>query len=139
MAAPTHILDTSALLAHYFDEPGAADVDAIWSSSESRPAICVLTIPELATRLDVEVGSSKEVERALGLYIDELTASVDVDRLVADEAVKLRRASPKRLPMVDACIAACAVLHDCLLVHRDPHLDQLPSRSVRQLRLPDRA
>lgn len=30
MASVTHILDTSAILAHYFDEPGAAEVDAIW-------------------------------------------------------------------------------------------------------------
>ena len=29
MASVTHILDTSAILAHYFDEPGADEVNVI--------------------------------------------------------------------------------------------------------------
>lgn len=138
MAAITHLLDTSALLAHYFDEPGAGEVDAIWQDPSNQPAICVLTIAELRARLIAEVRSLAESERALGLYVDELTSSVPVDRAVAEEAARLRAAATGRLPLVDACIAACASRHECLLVHRDPHLDRLPKRIAR-LRLPDRS
>lgn len=139
MPAITHLLDTSALLAHYFDEPGAAEVDAIWQHPENKPAICVLSIPELTTRLQTEVGDAQVVERVIDLYANQLTVSVPVDRAAADLAAGLRESVPSRLPLVDACIAGCAQVHDCLLVHRDPHMDQLPADAVRQMRLPDRA
>ena len=138
MAVITHILDTSAILAHYFDEPGAAEVDAIWQDKKNKTAVCVLTVAELKTRLHAEVDDRAEVRRVFKLYVDELTTSVPVDRAVADEAASLRESSPSRLPLVDACIAACAKQQHCILVHRDPHFAQLP-KTVRQLRLPDKA
>ena len=138
MASYTHLLDTSALLAHYFDEEGAEEVDAIWQDPANKPVICVLSIAELRTRLLAEVSSVEEVERVYDLYVNELTASVPVDRTVAEEASRLRESTQRRLPLVDACIAGCAKLHGCLLVHRDPHMDQLPKSAVLQMRLPDR-
>jgi predicted nucleic acid-binding protein len=135
----THLLDTSALLAHYFDEAGAAEVDAIWQEPSHNPAICVLTITELRGRLAIEVGSADEIERVLDLYVNQLTSEAPVDRWVAEEAARLREASGGRLPLVDACIAACASRHGCVLVHRDPHFDRLPEESVARLRLPDRS
>lgn len=32
----THVFDTSALLAHYFDEAGAEDVQRIWEANPER-------------------------------------------------------------------------------------------------------
>lgn len=138
MARVTHLLDTSAILAHYFDEPGATEVDAIWQQPENKPAISVLTIPELKTRLCEEITDTEEVDRAFDLYVNQLTTGIPIDRAVADEATRLRESTPSRLPLVDACIAACATTHHCLLVHRDPHMDALPKAAVRQLRLPDK-
>lgn len=137
MAAVTHLLDTSAILAHYFDEPGAAEVNAIWQRRDNKVGICALTIPELRTRLREELDDREEAQRAFELYVDQLTTSVPVDRSAAHEAAQLRESSPSRLPLVDACIAGCAKQHNCVLVHCDPHMDQLPARAVRQLRLPD--
>ena len=139
MASATHILDTSAILAHYFDEPGAAEVDALWRQKGNTPAICVLTIPELKTRLQVEIADPAEVERVLDLYVNHLTVCLPVNRTTAEEAMKLRVSAAARLPLVDACIAGCARQHRCILVHRDPHLDGLPDDTIRQLRLPDKA
>lgn len=139
MASYTHLLDTSALLAHYFGEAGAAEVNAIWQDPANKPAICVLSIAELRTRLLTEISSVEEVERVYDLYVNQLTASVPVDRRVAEEASRLRESAQRRLPLVDACIAGCAKLYDCLLVHRDPHMDQLPESALLQIRLPDRS
>lgn len=136
MPGYSHLLDTSALLAHYFDEAGAAEVDAIWQDPASRPAICVLTLAELRTRLSIEIESTDEIDRVYDLYANQLTACVPVDRRTAELAARLRDEAEHRLPLVDACIAACARLHDCPLVHRDPHLDSLAG-SVRLVRLPD--
>lgn len=134
----SHLLDTSALLAHYFDEPGAAEVDAIWQDPASRPAVCVLTLAELRSRLRIEVVSIQEIDRVYDLYANHLTASVPVDRRTAEAAARLRAEARDRLPLVDACIAACARLHDCLLVHRDPHMDQLEGSGLRMIRLADK-
>ena len=138
MAAVTHLLDTSALLAHYFDEPGAEEVDRLWQQPGNKLAISVLSIPELKTRLRGEVADAKEVERAFGLYANELTVSIPVSRAVAEEAVRLREATPRRLPLIDALIAASASNADCVLVHRDPHMDDIPTRLVRRMRLPEK-
>lgn len=138
MASITHILDTSAILAHYFDEPGGTEVDALWQNPDNRLAICVLSIPELKTRLRAEVDDEVEIERAFDLYVNQLTIAVPVDRGVACAAVSLRESMPSRLPLFNACIAGCAGRHDCLLVHRDPHMDPLSAALVRRMRLPDR-
>ncbi len=139
MSKPTHLLDTSALLAHYFDEPGAAEVDAIWQDSACVTVLCPLSVAELRSRLRVVTIKGPEIERAYDLYVNELTRCLPLDRPVAELADKLRVLSSRRVPLVDACIAATAAHHDCLLVHRDPHLDSLETAGVRMLRLPDKS
>ena len=120
MKAVTHVLDTSAILAHYFDEPGAALVQELWQDTANRVAICVLTLPELKGRLAAEVPDRHEVERAFSQYVDDLMANLIVDRETADSAVLLRESADTRLPLIDAVIAGCARAHSAVLVHRDP-------------------
>jgi predicted nucleic acid-binding protein len=43
-----------------------------------------------------------------------------------------------RLPLVDALIAGCASAHGAVLVHRDPHFDNIPRAQLKTLRLPDK-
>ena len=138
MVAGTYLLDTSALLAHYFGEPGADEVDRLWREPENKLVISVLSIPEFKTRLALEVRNGKEAMRAFELYINHLTASVPVSRPIAEEAARLREAVSGRLPLVDAVIAATAKRARWILVHRDPHMSLIPERLVAQLRLPDR-
>ena len=134
----THLLDTSALLTHFFDEGGADDVAELWRDGANHLAVSVLSIPELETRLRLELGGAEDVDEVSELYFGELTTPVAIDRKVAEEAARLRIASPARLPLVDACIAACARVHGCLLVHKDPHFSALPPDLVRQHRLDGR-
>ena len=86
MPKPTHLLDTSALLAHYFDEPGAAEVDAIWQDSANDTVLCVLSIAELRSRLRTVTSNAPEVEKAYHLYVKELTRCLPIDRPVAELA-----------------------------------------------------
>ena len=139
MRAVTHVLDTSAILAHYFDEPGAEMVERLWHDSGNRVAICVLTLPELKGRLVDEVPDRQEIERAFSQYVDELTTSLVVDREAARSAILLRESVDGRLPLVDAVIAGCAHAHSAVLVHRDPHLAAIPHDLVTQLVLPEKA
>jgi len=132
----THLLDTSALLAHYFGEPGDDVVDGLWQVPGNRIGICVLTLPELKTRLAETLADAAEVARVFGLYVEHLTTSLSVDRAVVDIAVELRAAVPTRLPLTDAVIAACARRRSATLVHRDPHMAAIPPELVKQIVLP---
>ena len=139
MRAVTHVLDTSAILAHYFDEPGAALVEELWQDSSNRVGICVLTLPELKGRLGAEVTDRQEVERAFKQYVDDLTANLIVDRETAESAILLRESADTRLPLIDALIAGCARTHSAVLVHRDPHMSSIPEEMVAQAVLPPKA
>ncbi|MDE0449304.1 MAG: PIN domain-containing protein [Spirochaetaceae bacterium] len=138
MRAVTHVLDTSAILAHYFDEPGAEMVERLWYDSVNRIAVCVLSLPELKGRLTVEVDDPQEVERAFRQYVGELTTTLIVDRRTADSAMLLRESADTRLPLVDAGIAGCAHVHSAVLVHRDPHLASISRELVAQVVLPEK-
>ena len=138
MRAVTHVLDTSAILAHYFDEPGAEVVESFWQDPRNRIGLCVLSIPELKGRLTVEVDDPEEVDRSVRQYVDELTTILIVDRRTADSAMLLRESTDTRLPLVDAVIAGCAHVHSAVLVHRDPHMASIPRELVTQMVLAEK-
>ncbi len=134
MSEITHILDTSALLAHYFNEPGADTVQSLWAERDLKLGICAVTIPELRGRLSKELPPhSREAESAADDYLGELTVCVPVDRAVAEIAWQIREATPQRLPLVDALIAATARSTGAILVHKDPHMARIPADLVKQI------
>ena len=135
MSRISHVLDTSALLAHYFNEPGAGVVESLWSDKFSSVAISAVTIAELKGRLLQEITDDAESAKAADAYLNELTICLPVDRATAELAWQLRQASPGRLPLVDALIAATARAAGAILVHKDPHMSQIPAGLVRQIML----
>jgi predicted nucleic acid-binding protein len=135
MSRITHVLDTSALLAHYFNEPGAGQVEKLWSDESSRLAISSVTIAELRGRLHQEITDDAEAAKAADAYLNELTVCLPVDRATAEMAWQLRQAAPGRLPLVDALIAATARTADAVLVHKDPHMSRIPAGLMRQIDL----
>jgi predicted nucleic acid-binding protein len=135
----SHVLDTSALLAHYFNEPGAELLDALWADESNRLVISAVTVAELRGRLHQEITDNVEATNAADAYLNELTTCLPVDRATAELAWQLRQATTRRLPLVDSLIAATARAVGAVLVHKDPHMSQIPSALVRQLPLPDSA
>jgi predicted nucleic acid-binding protein len=133
----SHVLDTSALLAHYFNEQGARLLDALWADESNRLAISAVTVAELKGRLHHEIADDAEALKAADAYLNELTTCLPVDRATAEVAWQLRQATPNRLPLVDAIIAATARVAGAVLVHKDPHMSQIPSGLVQQMPLPE--
>jgi predicted nucleic acid-binding protein len=132
----THVFDTSALLAHFFDEPGADVVAGIWASGSSLPGISAITVAELRLRLGKELAEDPEAGAAVDRYLDQLTVCLPVDRAVAECAWQLRTATMRRLPLVDAIIAATARSIGAALVHRDPHFRAIPAGLLERIELP---
>jgi predicted nucleic acid-binding protein len=100
------------------------------------PGISAVTVTELRMRLRAEVSEDAEAEDALGRYLNELTVCLPVDRAVAECAWQLRLSASRRIPLIDALIAATARTIGATLVHRDPHMRAIPTGLLEQVELP---
>lgn len=135
----THILDTSALLVHNQNEPGADQVTALLALGPDAIAVSALTLIELKGRLRDLIPDSAEVERLFHAYTNTLTRTLPVTPEIALVAIKIREQNRPRVPLVDSVIAATAKANNVILVHRDPHLAAIPTSVLQQIVLPNKA
>lgn len=131
----TYLLDTSALAAHFLNQTGAAQVDQLIAEAPSDVGVCVLAWFELRYVLHRCGVSEKDSHQALALYRELPMTQVSISMEVVQRAMDIRDATPQRLPLADALMAACASLHHAVLVHRDSHYAPIPARYLRQLML----
>ena len=127
----THLLDTSAWIAHIQGERGSEMISGLLSSEEFRVGISTLSLIELHGRLR----SFKREQEFIALFEDyrDLFAQImPVDEAVALRTTILRKTAGVRLPAVDAIIAATAAHHNAVLVHRDAHFTSIPGEHLRQ-------
>lgn len=127
------LLDTSALLAHFFDEPGGREAARLMAEGEV--ILAAVTRVEMHGRPRHVGVPPAERETVLDQYMGMASRVVDIDEQVARRACVLREASPHRIPTVDAMIAACASVHGAILVHRNAHYRGLPEGMVTQVDL----
>ena len=126
----THLLDTSAFLAYYFGEPGMERVRDLLADPACKVGMCVVSATEVWARLKAENHESSF--SAEWTEYRELFELLEVDELVVLKSVELRAAASGRLPTVDSLIAACAANSNAVLVHRDPHFQNIPEPLLRQ-------
>jgi predicted nucleic acid-binding protein len=134
----THLLDTSAILAHFLGEPGADTVAELLAGGPDRVALAAPSWAELDRRLGELIPDAAEAHRIHLLYTRDLCAFVPLDEAAMDAAIRIQRTSAKRIPLIDCLIAGCAAAHQLTLVHRDEHLDIIPSGQLAMLRLPSK-
>lgn len=127
----THLLDTSAWIAHLNREPSWEVISDLLRSEEQRVGISALSLVELHARLR-SFGREQEFMELVADYRDLFAAIVPVDESLALRTVILRQAAKVRVPTIDAMIAATAALQGAILVHRDEHFTALPADQVRQ-------
>lgn len=92
----THVLDTSAVLAHYLREPGAEDVNAILARGPEEAGVSLISLVEPRSRLAEVAAHAQEAERAFKLYTETLTTVLPFSRETADAAMHLRAATRQR-------------------------------------------
>lgn len=127
----THVLDTSAWIAHLQREPGWKAVSEILAGPETAVGISVLSLVELHARL-CSLGDEHKFSEVVEDYRELFAQIISVDETIALRAITLRQTAPARVPAIDALIAATAAHHDAVLVHRDPHFLALAGEAVRQ-------
>ena len=119
--ASSYLLDSSALLALIEDEPGATRVEKLLrNESVLIPWVALLEVHYVtARRHDVA-----EADRRYGL-LTQVGATVlwENDERLLLQASRLK--ATYRLSLADSLIAAHALRHSSLLVHRDPEYQHL--------------
>lgn len=127
----THLLDSSAWLAHIFDEPGADAITALLEDEEMELGISVLSVVEVHGRFRAR-GRADEFDEVLEIYRQLFTRILPVSEAIALRAVALRQAATARVPAIDSLIAATAAHHGAILVHRDAHFLAIPDDKLTQ-------
>ena len=130
-----YLFDTSALLAHYRCETGWAQVQAIFDDAATGILIASVSLTEFARRLRELGATDEEARRTVEEYRLLMNEVVAVDEEIAYAAFEVACSTPKRLPLVDALIAAAARERGACLVHRDDHMSHIPESVLRQMRL----
>lgn len=120
-----YLLDTSAILALWGDEPGADHVESILRESEADEAeVCVsfMTYMEAYYRI-WRIEGEESAKRIYGELL-----SLPVSRVNVSDSILLRAGAIKanyRLSVADAWIIASAVEMEATLVHKDPEFEQV--------------
>lgn len=126
----THLLDTSAILAYYFDEEGADRVQTLLADTKNPPCVCCITELEFWARLK-SLGAESEFDSDWP-ELASLLVSRPLGSEIVGRALEIRRASRERIPTVDSLIAATASIHNLILVHNDSHFESIPRKFLRQ-------
>jgi predicted nucleic acid-binding protein len=133
----THLLDSSAWLAHLFGEPGVDEVGLLFDDPNTQVFISALSIPEVYARLKA-IGSEMHWDEVWAIYSDLFSHVIAADEAIAHQAIQLRAATQERLPTIDGLIAATAFIQSQTLVHRDPHMAAILHPELRQMQLPEK-
>ena len=133
--ASRYLFDTSALIAHNRQEPGWARVQALFEEDDSEILAASVSLTEFARRLRELGATADEARRTVEDYLELLDEVISVDEGVAFTAFAIGCALEKRLPLVDALITAAAQVRGACLVHRDQHMEPIPSDVVTQIDL----
>lgn len=134
-----YLLDTSAVLAHYRNEPGAARVQELIEEEGSQILIATPTLVEFRRRMKELGATARVIDDAISAYEEMADGIVSIDKAAAEAAWQLSRSSGRRLPLVDSLIAGAARAASAVLVHRDPHMAAIPSHLLTQAQLGSRA
>jgi predicted nucleic acid-binding protein len=131
-----HVLDTSALMAHFLNESGWKIVEQLLETETGHIFINAVAWLEFQACLKEVAPSPAQRERVLQIYAELLDEALPVTRDTAATAWAFREAATRRLPNSDALIAATAKLRGAILVHRDPHFAAIPAKLLKQIALP---
>ena len=132
--AESFVLDTSAILALWNEEEGAALVEKILRDKQHERKIFVsfMTFMECRYRVWKDHGqnAADELFRSLNLLP---VVRVDVDDMLIMTASELK--AKYKISVADSWIIATAITRNATLVHKDPEFDAL-SNSVTMKKLP---
>ena len=129
--ALTYLLDTSAWLAHIFDEPGAEAITSLLEDPNTELVVSALSIVEVHGHFRARRRTA-EFDEVMDIYRQLFSRIIPANEAVALQAIDLREGASARIPAIDSLIAATADHHGAILVHRDRHFLVVPGELLQQ-------
>jgi PIN domain nuclease of toxin-antitoxin system len=122
------VLDSYAVLAFLFDEPGAQQVEVLLTQAAEENMEVLMSAVNWAEVLygvkkvhgETGLEAAREFDASMPVRI------VPVDRALAEKAANLK--ADYRLSLADAFAAALAMQHDAVLISGDPEFKQLEKK-----------
>ena len=126
-----HVLDTSAIIAYLYDEPGSDIAEAvIFGGSEIR--IPFIALMEVEYKFHRELGDELEVAKSMAALNHWPTLVVESDLQWRQQAARVKARG--KLSLADAWVAALALINDATLVHKDPEFETVAN--LKDVKLP---
>jgi predicted nucleic acid-binding protein len=120
----TYVIDTSALLTLWNDEPGAEEVETILKDTDNRVFASYMSYMECYYRVWKSCGR----ERGREIYGHLFT--LPIERINQTEEILQKAAEVKAtnsLSVADSWIIATAIIKKAVMVHKDPEFLQVAS------------
>jgi predicted nucleic acid-binding protein len=125
-----YLLDTSALLTLRDDEDGAGQVADILQQAQQGKAHCYGCFMSL---MEVLYRVWKDENEQEGLLAYQQCLALPIEWLHEDKALLEKAAEIKathQVSLADAWIGSAALLHDLVLIHKDPEFANLACRQL---------
>ncbi len=129
------VLDTSAIVCLVEREFGWEVAKARMASS-SEVSISALTVVEFIKRCLARGENEAQAQQSADEMISLVHEVIPTDQAIANLVLTISVHSTSRVPTVDSIIAATAIQHGAVLLHRDAHFRGIPQTMLHQEELP---
>ena len=130
-----YVLDSTAFLALFEDEPGAETVQKLLESAKKGEIVIFTSFVSFTEVFYITLREKKEEEAKKRIKLMNLLAMMRVESSQELGLIAGRLKSTYRLSFADTWIAATAIFYDAILVHKDPEFEQLKDK-LEMLKLP---
>ena len=130
-----YVLDSTAFLALFEDEPGAETVQKLLESAKKGEIVIFTSFVSFTEVFYITLREKNEEEAKKRIKLMNLLAMMRVESSQELGLIAGRLKSTYRLSFADTWIAATAIFYDAILVHKDPEFEQLKGK-LEMLKLP---
>ncbi len=130
-----YVLDSTAFLALFEDEPGAETVQKLLESAKKGEIVIFTSFVSFTEVFYITLREKKEEDAKKRIHLMNVLAMMRVESSQELGLIAGRLKSTYRLSFADTWIAATAIFYDAILVHKDPEFEQLKGK-LEMLKLP---
>ena len=129
------LLDTSAIVC-LVEREFSWEIAKARMNSSSEIFISALTVVEFIRRCLARGETEVQAQQSVDEMISLVHKVIPVDQAIANLVLTIAVNAPNRVPTVDSIIAATAMEHDAVLLHRNAHFRSIPQTMLHQEELP---
>jgi len=130
-----YVLDSTAFLTLFEDEPGAETVQKLLERAKKGEIVIFASFVSFTEIFYITLRENGEEEATRRVKLMNALAMTRVESSKELGLIAGRLKATKRVSFADTWIAATAIFYDAILVHKDPEFEQVKSK-LEMLKLP---